>query len=179
MPKKTKAKTAAVPVKVPQSDEEASSFIREIQDAQLAVTRINSDMEDQLAQIKAASETSAASHTKIIEERTEGLKTWAAANRDRLTNGNKTKTVQLRTGEISWRDQPKSVTLKKVDSILATIRGNLRKYRALLRTKYEVDRAAMLANEALAAEIEGVTINSPGEAFYVKPFGSEIEVVGK
>ena len=46
--------------------------------------------------------------------------------------------------------------------------------RRFLRPKYELNKDAMLADKDGAELLDGVTIKSAGEKFYVAPFGAEI-----
>lgn len=129
----------------------------------------------------------------------------AEANRDRLTNGGRTKKVQLTTGEIFWRLGTPAVAHRglKVDDVVAAIRGRIEQvwaeaqaakkkrnhgaaeaataqYHALglfLRVKTTIDKDAMQANRKLAESVPGVTFTNPGESFSVEPLASQIREV--
>ena len=57
--------------------------------------------------------------TARIETLQAGIQTYCEAHRDELTSGGKTKTANLVTGEVSWRQRPPSVSIRS-----ATIRPN-------------------------------------------------------
>lgn len=170
---KARVKTRGVNLPVPQSRDEAASHVRRIGELERDLGRREADMNDELARIKEVHEQGA---QPISEERdglTEGLKTWAEANRSAITDGNRVKFADLGTGKISWRHRPAKVSVPKdVETILAAIR-RLRLPR-FIRTKEEVNREAMLAEPAIARTIPGIRIGSAGEDFVVEPFEAEL-----
>lgn len=100
---KIRSKTFGANFPVPQSRDEAASTVRVIGDLDRQVKRLEADMNDELARIKESYQSRADALKEGIEEKTEGLKMWAEANRLVLTDGEKTKTVDLGTGLIKWR----------------------------------------------------------------------------
>ena len=200
-----KAKTRAANLRVPQTDGEAEQMVARIGvlHRQEAAARAEHDGTIALIEERFAS----AEKARCAEADTliEALKIWAEANRDRLTQGGRTKTVQLATGEISWKFGTPSVSHRglKVDDVIGRVRGMMERlyaeaqqaererhhgaeaacmarYRALglfLRTKTNLDKEAMHANRTLAEQIEGVSFTSPGESFHVEPLASQIREV--
>ncbi|MCC3246175.1 host-nuclease inhibitor Gam family protein [Methylocystis sp. WRRC1] len=168
----TKAKTRGSNVPVPQSREEAARFIHDIGEAQRAIARIEADMNDEIALAKKTAEANALPYRSRIEELTDGLRTWAEANRVSLTDNGKRKHAELGTGRIEWRFAPPRVTIKGVDEVIARIRtlGLL----LFLREKTEIDKEAMLREPDKARLIAGVTIGTAGENFSVEPFEAEL-----
>jgi phage host-nuclease inhibitor protein Gam len=172
MAKKTKAKTGAAKVHVPQNRDEADLMIMEIGSAQMQLARIEARLKLKTAQLKAGAEAEASLHRTILTERTEGLKIWAEANRKTLTRDGRTKTVELGAGKIAWRILPPRVTIRGVEDVLAHLRLN--KLVGFIRTKEEIDKEAMLKDPRTAREIPGVSIGSEGEEFVVEPAGLEL-----
>lgn len=129
-------------------------------------------MNDQIALLKDAAEKLAAPLKEQVTARTEGLKVWAEANRDALTNGNKTKTADLGTGKISWRLRPPSVRISGMDRVIEVIKTL--GFVAFLRTKEEVNKEALLADPDKARMIAGISIGSEGEDFIAEPFEADI-----
>lgn len=172
MAKKAKSKTRGANLSVPQTDVDAADMLKKIGENNRAVTRVEADMNEKLAAIKADAEKLASPMREENVALIEGLKTWAEAHRDRLTGGGKTKTVDLGTGTVSWRLRPAKVTLRGVDEILTACKTL--KLTAFIRTTEEINKEAMLADREKAATLAGVTIGSEGEDFYADPFDAEI-----
>lgn len=172
MGKPMKAKAIGANLPVPQNRDEAAETIRAIGDLGRTVARLEADMNDELAAVKERFEARAAPHREAIGEKTEGLKIWAEANRQALTGGDKTKSADLGTGILKWRQRPPSVRLSKVDQVIERIKAlGLTRF---LRTKEEIDKEAMLKEPEAARMIGGVSIGSAGEDFVVEPFEAEL-----
>lgn len=195
---KTKAAGANLPV--PQSDAEAEQMIaqlgaiqRDLVEAQNHHNAQVSALETAFAEVK---KTSQQAQTAI----TEGLAIWASAHRDRLTNGGKTKTVQLASGVILWRLGVPSVSHRplKVEEVVESIAERVRalfdvvgdkatsrkdreaavaevdRLRRFLRTNITLNKDAMHEDRALAETLPGVSFSNPGESFAVEPTVSQI-----
>lgn len=170
-----KSKTLGVNLPVPQNRDEAAEALRLIGESNRNIARIEADMNDAMARLKEDAEKRAAPLRDVVTARTEGLKVWAEANRDKLTGGNKVKFADLGTGKISWRLRPASVRISKADQVIEAIKKL--GFTAFLRTKDEVNKEAMLADAAKARLISGVSIGSEGEDFIAEPFEAEISTV--
>lgn len=169
----TKIKQAASSVAVPQNREEASAAIAKIGVAQRELKRIEADMNDEIATIRARYESDAEPHRDIIDANTKGVSTWCEANRKSLTQDDKVKTYAFSTGEVSWRIRPPSVAIKGVEAVIDALRrGGLGRF---IRTKEEINKEAILADNAAVAKIKGITINQ-GEDFAIVPFDVELGV---
>jgi len=168
----TKAKTRGANVPVPQSREEAAKFIHDIGAAQREIARIEADMNDEIALAKKTAEANALPFRSQIEELTDGLRTWAEANRAALTDNGKRKHAELGTGRIEWRFAPPRVTIKGVEEVIARIRTL--GLGVFLRERVEIDKEAMLREPEKARLIAGVAIGTAGENFTVEPFEAEI-----
>jgi phage host-nuclease inhibitor protein Gam len=177
MPKKnSRTKTPARPITVPQSREEADLFIRQVGELQRQRTKLEADMNEALANTKHLYEVRNKDLKDEIEARAKGLETWAAAHRSELTRDGRQKTARFAAGEVSWRNRPARVTLRNIKDLIPRIVG-LGLADLFIRTKYEINKEAMLANPEMASSIEGVSIGSGGEDFVVKPFETELEEV--
>jgi phage host-nuclease inhibitor protein Gam len=173
-PKRLKA--PAVAVAVPQSAREANCFIELIGLAQRERARIEVDMNEEMARVKAAAETNAAPHKAQIEALSAGLQTWCEAHRAELTYGGKVKTHRFAAGEVAWRMCQPSVAIKKIEDVLKALHDLGLKH--FIRKREEIDKEAMLADRAAAATVPGVTIRAGVEEFVVKPFETQLEEVG-
>jgi len=168
----SKTKTAGANLPVPQNRDEAAATVTAIGDISRELSRLETGMNDALAKIKTRFEEMAEPHRAALTEKTEGLKIWAEANRQALTGGDKTKTVDLGTGLVKWRLRPPAVRLSKVDDVIARLKtlGLVR----FVRTKEEVNKEAMQAEPEVARTIAGVSIGSAGEDFLVEPFEARL-----
>lgn len=172
MAKSTRMTTLGSNLPVPQTREEAAAAIAEIGAAAREVGRIEATLNDKVASLKEAAEAKAGPLKERMTALTEGLRTYAEANRVQLTGGGKTKTVDLGTGTISWRRRPSKVSLPRKPEALAAIIASLKTMalQQFVRVTEEVNREAMLAEPALARTVPGVKIGSEGEDFAVEPF---------
>lgn len=168
MAPKTRIKTQAAVVDVPQSREMADASVRRIGIAQRELARLQSDMNDELALVKERWEAQAQPLRQQIDASTHGLQMYAEANRAALTNNYKVKTVILTTGEISWRMNPPSVRLTDTEEnvIAACEAMGLEEF---IRRTPSLNRDAIKANPDEAARVPGLKIGQ-GESFVVVPF---------
>lgn len=169
--KKPRIKTSASAVPVPQAREGVADYIREIGDRQRELTRIEADMNDEIARIKERFEAAAEPHRQRITVLTSGAQIWCEANREQLTQGGKTKTAAFTTGEIQWRTRPPSVRITGAESVLDLLRRlGLTRF---IRQKEEVNKEAILNEPEAVAHVGGISI-SQGEDFIVAPFEAEL-----
>lgn len=169
---KVKGKTTARIV-VPQSKDEAEAWIRQIGDHRREVVRIETAMNDRIAEIKAEHEEAARPYREDIEALLTGLQAWAVAHRDDLTGGGKRQSAELATGVISWRALPPRVTIRKAEAVIEALKKlGLTRF---IRTREEINKEAMLDDPDAARLVPGVTIGSAGENFNVEPYATELE----
>ena len=102
-----------------------------------------------------------------IANDTELLRGYFDANRSTLLTGGK-KSVALSTGMIGVKKTTAKVVVADVDALLKHLEDD-RKLRRFIRSKSEVDRAALLAEPKVAVTIPGVSIDGGDDAFFVKP----------
>lgn len=169
-----KSKTRAANLAVPQTREEAAKYVHDIGAAQRRIARIEADMNDAIASAKNQAENLATPLRTEVETLTQGLRIWADANRDALTDGNKRKYADLGTGKIEWRFSPPKVTIRGLEQVIERIKA-LRLGEKFLRVKEEINKEAMLAEPETAQSIVGVFIGSAGESFSVEPFEAEVQ----
>ena len=169
-----KAKTRAANLPVPQSREEAAKYVHDIGALQRRIIRIEAEMNDLVAEAKKEAEESASPLRAEMEQLTNGLRIWADANRDTLTEQGRRKYADLGTGRIEWRFSPPRVTIRGLEQVIERIKA-LGLSAKFLRVKEEVNKEAMLAAPETAQSIVGVAIGTAGESFSVEPFESDIE----
>jgi phage host-nuclease inhibitor protein Gam len=169
-----KAKTLTQQLPVPQNDEELAQAVAKIGESQRAVMAIESKLAADVSSLTETAGTDAKPHQDTIDQLTRALQVYCDANRQRLTEGGKTKTVELLTGTVSWRQRPAKVNLSdKVDQIIARIEDSAYAGK-FLREKVELDKEAMIKEPSLANTIKGVRVASAGEDFIVEPTTVEL-----
>lgn len=171
MAKPAKRIKSAAAAYVPQNRDAVITDIKRIGDLQREASRLETEMNDAIAEI---TEKFAARITPIktdIETLSKGVQGWCEANRDELTNGGKVKTANLVTGDVSWRQRPPSVSIRGVDAVMETLeRLGLQRF---IRTKQEINREAILLEPKAVAGVAGITVKSGIEDFSIIPFEQE------
>jgi phage host-nuclease inhibitor protein Gam len=168
---KQRKKTAALPV--PKTAEEAELLLADIGRAQRQVSTIENRMNDRLAKIKQEFEEQAKPLNDEIEEKFAALHAWAESNKENLLKG-KAKTAKLATGELSWRTTPPSVSIRNQKVVLEILKQ--RGLNALIRSKDEVNKEAILADPSQVKDIKQIVVKQR-EEFVAKPYESAIEKV--
>ena len=164
--------TATAPARKPaptkvRTPDQAAAVVGRIGGAQVQLSRLKASLEVTVAQANLAYETAAAPLRAAIEADTELLRGYFDANRSTLLTGTK-KSVALSTGMIGVKKTTAKLVVADTDALLKLLEED-RKLRRFIRTKSEVDRAALLAEPKVAVTIPGVTIDGGDDAFFVKP----------
>lgn len=169
-PKRTN-RIKAPQIAAPATRAEAEELLAEIGRLQRDVDMIETRMNNRLAAVKHEFEGKAAIHLRQLEDKFAAFQAWAETYRpDLLRDGRKS--VALTTGEIGWRMTPKSVSIRGMNAVIEAFRTlGLQRF---IRTKEEIDKAAILKDPAAAEGVKGVTV-SQKEEFWIKPFESQIE----
>ncbi|EIJ33343.1 host-nuclease inhibitor Gam family protein [Thiothrix nivea] len=168
------ARTKTVAVAAATSLEEAEKKIQRLGEVQREISRLEHDMNDELNPIKEKYENQAKPFKDELNALQTAIQMWAETNKPDLLTG-KAKTVKCATGDFGWRTSTPSVRITGVAVVLERL-----KQLALLqfiRTKEEINKEAILANPKEIEHVKGITI-AQSESFWIKPFGSEIEVEG-
>ena len=200
-----RAKTKATNLRVPQSDAEAEQMIAQLGASQ----RDQAEAKARHDAVIAGLEESYGKAVKAFQEAQagliEGISVWAAANRERLTAGGKTKTVQLASGTILWRDGRYAVKHPqlRVDDVILAVHDRIKQINdqitasgtklrtkataplweeletlnGFLRGKITLNKDAMLAAREIAERVPGVSIPRGPEEFAVEPTASQIKEV--
>lgn len=159
--------TVAAPVRRVRTQDQAAAVVGRIGAAQVQLARLKASLEVAVAQANLAYETAATPLRAAIAADTELLRGYFDANRASLLTGSK-KSVALPTGTIGVKKTTPKLVVADVDALLKRLEED-RKLRRFIRTKSEVDRAALLAEPKVAVTIPGVSIEGGDDAFYVKP----------
>lgn len=172
--KEKKSKAPAIRIEVPQSRDEVASAILRIGNLQRERVRTETEMNDELALLKARYETTAEPMKLEIIALTEGVNIWCAANRADLTQNGKVKFHNFATGEVRWRITPPKAVIKGVDLVLTALKAaGLTQF---IRTKEEINKETILQDESVQHTIPGISIQQT-EEFVVVPFETKLEEV--
>lgn len=150
-----------------QSLDEVQSVIALIGEHEREIKRLSTQMNDQIA-IITESYASQISPLKLsIDELTTKVQIWCEANRAILLKDG-SKTANLITGEISWRQCPPSVKVRGTDDVIARLeRFGLDRF---VRVKKSVNKEAIGEEPKAVADIDGITILDGVEEFKITPF---------
>lgn len=167
-------KLAALPHPVPQTQDEVVAAIAEIGVHQRERTRIETEMNDELAKIREAWEKKAAPHAEAIKALQQGVQIWCEANRGRLTQNGKVKYAHLASGEVKWRMTPPKVVIRGAEAVLEILRSvGLSRF---IRAKEEINKEAILNEPEAVRDIPGISFKQQ-EEFIVVPFETQLESV--
>lgn len=166
-----KQKTVAI-VHACQSREQTIDAIRELGDAQRELLRVETEINDILAQATAERKSRIDALRGRIEGLTEGIATWCAANRAALCPGG-VKTANLVTGEVSWRQRPPSVSIRSAEKVLAKLKAlGLHRF---IRTTEAPNKEAILSEPKAVDGIAGISIVTGVEDFAIAPYEVDVK----
>ncbi|HBQ0498596.1 TPA: host-nuclease inhibitor Gam family protein [Klebsiella pneumoniae] len=147
--------------------------IKQLGDIQRELTRVETEMNDSIAEITASHSPAIEGLKAKMEELQNGIQTWCEAHRDELTNNGKVKFANLTTGEVQWRNRPPSVNIRGADAVIDFLkRLGLKRF---IRTKEELNKEAMLNEKDAVKNIPGITIKTDVEDFSIIPFEQEVQ----
>ena len=169
-------KTAAQTVNCASQDDLIACIAR-IGEVNREKARMTADADDKITDIKQSLGHGIEPLSSQIDALQKAVQAYCETNRDRLTNGGKTKTVPFTTGEVGWRQRPPSVGVRAAETVIETLKKlGLGRF---VRTKEEVNKEAILSEPEEARGIAGLTIVSGVEDFFVVPYDSTGTVEAK
>jgi phage host-nuclease inhibitor protein Gam len=170
--RKTRIKAPALPELPPQTREDCAAWIKTLGDMQRDLARVEAEMNDAIGQTTQFYQPRIDALKAKIAAKQTGIQTWAEANREAITEGGKSKTANLITGLVQWRQRPPSVSIRGVESVLETLeRLGLSRF---IRTKREPNKEAMLNEPEAVRGVAGITLVTGVEDFVVTPFEQEV-----
>ena len=160
---KSKAKSMT---DVPQTREAMIETMRQLGSANRMLADICAAADEEARAIAAKRDAETAPLKEQIKNLQAGIQAYAEAHRDELTEGGKVKSHNFGVGVVSWRARPPSVRITGADTVIAACfkLGLVR----FLRTKTEINKAAMQEEADVAKLLPGVSIASEGEDFGVE-----------
>lgn len=152
----------------PQSKDEVAELIRRLGDTQRDLARRVAAMNDAIAAVTADHQPTIAALEEAIARHQAAVQTWCEAHRAELTGGGKTKTANLVTGEVQWRQRQPSVRITGAEAVMdQLITLGLT---GLIRVKQEIDKQAILAAPEAVLGVAGIHISQGVEDFVITPF---------
>ncbi|MCX8712320.1 host-nuclease inhibitor Gam family protein [Gilliamella sp. B3464] len=163
---------ASASIYVVQSKKQASEAIKYLGDIQRELTRLETEMNDKIADITGSYSSSIEVLKKKSTEIQKGIQIWCEANRDELTNNGKVKSANLTTGEVQWRNRPPSCVIRGIETVIESLKSlGLNRF---IRTKEEINKDAILNEPNVVAHVPGITIKKDIEDFAIVPFEQEV-----
>ncbi|ULJ61037.1 host-nuclease inhibitor Gam family protein [Wielerella bovis] len=175
-PKKTRVKTSAQIAA--QNKDEAIVFIREIGDIMREVKRLETNMNDGIAELQEKYAEQSAPLNARISELSSAVQLWGEANRNELTDNGRVKFADLVTGIIKWRNDPPKVSVTGVQAVLALLRNDPELER-FIRVKEEINKEAILneRDKFDKGQVAGLKIVDGKEQFVIEPHDQQLAQV--
>lgn len=167
----TKTRIKSQAQDAPQSRDECARDIGSLGELRREHQRLTTDMNDLIAEVTQRYQPQLDGLAERAKQLQQRIQTWCEAHRTELTDGGRTKTANLVTGEVSWRQRPPSVMVRGVDAVIETLkRLGLARF---VRTREEVNKEAVLNEPKAVAGVAGISVVSGVEDFVVTPFEQE------
>lgn len=169
--KKTRIKAPALTAPAPQNRAECAAWIKRLGDEQRHLTKEEAAMNDELAAITERWHEALEARKASILDIQAGIQAWCEANKEELTENGKTKTANLITGAVQWRQRPPSCRVTGIAAVIQLLYE--RKLDRFVRVKEEVNKEAILNEPDAVYGVPGITVVSGIEDFVVTPFEQE------
>lgn len=168
--KKTRVKAAAL-IAAPQSRDECARWIAALGHQQRDLARLQAAMNDEIGAVTETYQPGIDTLSGQIKQTLAGIQTWCEAHRDEITEGGKTKSGNLVTGNVQWRQRPPSIAIRGAEAVMDTLdRLGLGRF---IRMRREPNKEAMLNEPDVVRGVAGISIVTGVEDFVVTPFEQE------
>jgi len=154
----------------PQNLAEAAQSLADIGAVKRRIKELNRALNEEVERAKSEAAKKVAPLAEKSQQLFEGLYVFAERRRAELTQDGKTRTISVVSGDFGWCTTPPAVIIKNIEKVLAELHS--RQLTAFIRTKEEINKEAMLADQGNALRVPGVKI-SQHEEFFAKP--SEVD----
>lgn len=150
----------------PQSKADCQADIKKLGDLQRELARETADLNDAIANLTKAAAPRFDALNESIQLLQAGVQTWCEANRKDLCGSSKS--ANLITGEVAWRQRPPSVSIRGAETVIDNLkRLGLDRF---VRVKEEPNKDAMLNEPDAVRGVAGITINTGVEDFSITPY---------
>lgn len=160
---------------IPSNREELVEKIEELGRQERLKVKIENQMNEAITKLKRRYEEEAEPCNNKIKAITAGIEAYSVVHRDELTDGGKTKTVNLPSGTLSWRKSPPSVRLSKKEKVIELLKK--KGLSRFIRTKEEISKELILSEPAAVAGVKGITIVKEKEVLSIEPFEVKLDAV--
>lgn len=152
-----KVKTKAMSCPIPDNDVDVTNFIRRIGEKQNEITRLEAIKSDKVLELKDNLEKAIAPIKAEMKDLEKGVFAFCSTNRKRLTNNNKVKNANFRTGTVNWRFGT-SCSVKSMEAVIERLKNN--RLKKFITVKESLDKNLMLQNQSKFEKIEGISFNT-------------------
>jgi phage host-nuclease inhibitor protein Gam len=152
----------------PQTIQEADLSVSEIASLRQTISESELGEETQIERIRKEGATFRRPLQEQLAELERGVQAFAEGHRDDLTQGGRTKSVKLTSGELQWRMTPPELVVSskvKVATIIATLKR--RGLARFVRVKEELDKQALKKEPDVIGTVRGLRLDQH-EEFIIK-----------
>ncbi len=153
------------PITAPSSKAEVAEAIRQLGAARRAFDTERAAMNDEISTITKRYQPKLEDLEQRAQALEEAISTWCTSHRTELC-GDGSKTATFVSGSVSWRARPASVRITDADNVIDTLRRLGLDH--MIRTKTEINKQAILANQDAVKGIKGVEIVAGTEAIAIE-----------
>jgi phage host-nuclease inhibitor protein Gam len=155
------ARALVTDLPIPQSVDEASELMRQLQLLEQKLERIPLGRDKQIADLKDQAKQEMDGVKKEMAPIMKALIAFAQARRNELTGDDTKKTVVIEPGKLRWRFTPKKITFVKgkLGEVIAAVKANLKRFwKFKSEPEIKLNKKAMLDDPQRALELPYVSI---------------------
>jgi phage host-nuclease inhibitor protein Gam len=152
-----------------ESIEACAAAIAELGGLDRELAKRQSDLDAEVAKLKAKAEASAEPVKQIRAKLEAAIEAFCVTKRAELTDGGTRKFGEFTSGKVGWRQgQPKlEVDPERLNAIIAAL--EVKRLKRLLRYKVELDARAILKEPDKIKGLKGIRILPAAERFWIEP----------
>lgn len=166
-----KKKQSKLPV--PSTDGDVNTYITAVAEAQTAIDRLTAKANERVQAINAELAAAVAEHEAVIKGHAAALFTYFEKHREALTDGGKRQSAVFATGILGQRLTPPRTKIENEERVIELVVQ--RRLTAFYESKTVLRRDGLLANQALARTIPGVSFVQD-RIIFVKPDRFDVEI---
>lgn len=158
---------------VPENLAETNTLVGEIGITQAEIDKIEAELEAKVAALREAKRERLEALRAGVKANVTALAAFASANRRKLTDGDKRKSVELEAGDFGWRLHPPATKITTSDPEVITLLEEAGLGEYVVETK-RLDRERLIADREIL-DVSGLKFVQT-ETFFVKPKGANTEL---
>lgn len=160
---------------IPKTRQELVDQIAELGSQERRRSKIENEMNEAITKLKKRYEEEAEPCNHKIKGIISGIEAYCEVFRDELTDGGKSKTVNLPSGTLAWRKCPPSCKITKPEDVIALLKK--KGLSRFIRIKEEISKDLILTEQAAVIGIKGIVIVSEKEELSIEPYEVKLEAV--